>query len=87
MGPRPLGMTLDRKNNKGNYTIKNCRWATQEEQGQNKTAWVQFKINLQDAREIRRLSHSLTRKEIAKKFGLSECYTGLVIRGFYWREK
>lgn len=35
MGERPIGMTLDRRNNNGNYTPANCRWATLEEQGQN----------------------------------------------------
>lgn len=35
MGPRPAGRTLDRKNVNGNYTPKNCRWATSLEQANN----------------------------------------------------
>jgi hypothetical protein len=45
MGPRPKGRhesgraryTIDRKNNDGNYTPKNCRWATYAEQGDRRT--------------------------------------------------
>lgn len=36
MGPRPKGKTLDRfPNQKGNYELSNCRWATYKEQALN----------------------------------------------------
>lgn len=35
MGERPPRMTLDRKNNDGNYSKRNCRWATPKEQRKN----------------------------------------------------
>lgn len=36
MGPCPIGMTLERINNSGNYERDNCRWATYKDQGRNK---------------------------------------------------
>lgn len=38
MGPRPAGMTLDRKNNDGNYEPANCKWATVLEQNRHQRA-------------------------------------------------
>lgn len=36
MGERPSDMTLERKNNNGNYTPQNCKWATIDEQNGNR---------------------------------------------------
>lgn len=36
MGERPNGLTLDRKNNSLGYSPRNCRWATAQEQANNK---------------------------------------------------
>lgn len=36
MGEGAAGLSLDRKNNDGNYTKRNCYWATRKEQARNK---------------------------------------------------
>jgi hypothetical protein len=36
LGRRPPGMWLERKNNNGNYTPRNCAWASPWEQGNNR---------------------------------------------------
>lgn len=35
MGERPEGMTLERKENSGNYNVENCIWASRKQQNNN----------------------------------------------------
>ena len=70
MGPRPLGMTLDRIDNLLGYCPDNCRWAMSREQRMNQ---LRGTITLEQAAEVRRLheAHGWGQNTIAKRLGIS----------------
>jgi hypothetical protein len=61
MGVRPRGTSLDRINGKGNYCPENCRWATDEEQQNNR----------ENNRFYNYEGQVLTLSQIARKYGIS----------------
>lgn len=61
MGERPVGMTLDRKDNSKGYSKGNCRWATKQEQIVNRT----------NTKYLTFAGETLTLAEWARRIGIS----------------
>lgn len=82
-GKHKRGLTIDRRNNDGDYSPENCRFITQRENNRNRGA---NKLNLEKVIEIRRLlkEGKLFQREIAKMFGVNQKYIGRIKSGERW---
>jgi hypothetical protein len=80
MGVRPKSLTLERRNNDGDYKPSNCYWASRKEQGRNRRT---NKLTREQAAEIRKLKQ-LKQSEIALMYGVNQSQVSRIQNGKRW---
>lgn len=85
MGEKPHpSLSIERKENNGNYEPTNCQWATATEQRRNKR---NIKFSMEIAREIRSYHYQGVRTaDIARFFKTSGTHISHVIKNASWKE-
>ena len=78
MGPRPPGMTLERKDTNGNYEPGNCVWATRSDQQRNRRVNVTVTIEgslykLSELSDLTSIKPDTIKARAARGMSFSDC--------------
>ena len=76
------GLTVDRKDNDGDYTPDNCCFVSNQINCQHNS---NVKINLETARQIKQALRTEGPRAVARRLGISHWIVGDISRGKTWR--
>jgi hypothetical protein len=85
MGRRPSeNHTLDRKDGDKDYTLNNCRWATRQEQAQNRKYCF---LSLDIAKQIRAMyaTGKYRQIDVGHAFGIDQASVSQIVRNVRWK--
>ncbi|MCK4525923.1 hypothetical protein KAW18_01025 [candidate division WOR-3 bacterium] len=83
MGDKPEGLTLERKNNNGNYEPGNCQWTTWKEQNNNRRPNSSGRVKQRWFQAISpngKIFYSNNQHEFAREHGLNHSHISSCLR-------
>jgi len=85
MGERPIGKTLDRKDNDKGYSPDNCKWSTVLEQNRNHS---RVKLSMVIANEIRyKIKQGIVQRRLAEEYNVSPQAITDIKQNKIWKTK